>query len=224
MTLPPPIKALCFDFDGVLVESTGLKTDAYVHFYRNRDSATQAAIRDYCDYHSGLSRQVKFAHIQDAILREPRSSKQLEALCADFRDLVLTQVLQAPLVLGALECLQACQGVYDCSIASGTPHDELQQICRERDLTGYFSGIGGSPTSKATWIRRILATLGLTPEQVVMIGDAPADRDAAAATGVHFVGVGKRPVSCLPFEEHLLPDLTGLLEHIAALRAENSLL
>lgn len=217
MTSSPQIKAMCFDFDGVLVDSTRLKTEAYVHFYTDRDPALVELIRNYCDYNSGLSRQIKFSHIQNVILQEPLTNDQHEKLCAGFRDIVLDQVLQEPLIQGTRESLEACQGQYTCFVASGTPHEEINQICEQRDLRRYFAGIGGSPTTKAAWLQKILVKLNLAPEQVVMIGDAPLDLEAARTTGVQFIGIGRRPESRLPEDEKLLSDLTGLLDRVATL-------
>ena len=222
MKSSPQIKALCFDFDGVLVDSTRLKTEAYVHFYSDRDPALIESIRDYCDYNSGLSHQIKFLHIQNVMLREPLTTDQLETLCTRFREIVLARVLQAPLIHGTRECLEACRSQYTCFVASGTPHDEINQICQQRDLRRYFAGIGGSPTTKTTWLRQILDKLGLAPEQIVMIGDAPLDLEAARTTGTQFIGIGVRPESRLPDTEHLLSDLSGVLDRVAELCPEIS--
>lgn len=213
------IRVLCFDFDGVIVDSATLKVDAFLDLYAGRDARQLEEIRRYCDYHGGMSRQRKIEHIQNNILAEPLSQGERDALAEKFRDLVLENVLNAPAVAGALEFLGAHSREFTCFIVSGTPHDEINTICETRGFSAHFKAVGGSPTEKAVWIDRFVRESGAEPLEAVMIGDAPTDYDAATETGVHFIGVGKRPESLLPDTEALMPDLTGLMDRIRSIEA-----
>ncbi len=208
------IRALCFDFDGVIVDSSRLKVDAFVALYSDRDPATIESIRAYCDYHGGMSRQRKIDHIQDIILHEPMGRAEKDALAERFRSLVLDKVLAAPMIPGAKAFLDSRSHGYTCFVVSGTPHEEITAICEQRRLASYFRGIGGAPTEKAEWIARFLKENGIQPSEAIMIGDAPTDYDAANQAGTHFIGVGSRPESLMPVTEPLIPDLTGLAERI----------
>ena len=92
----------------------------------------------------------------------------------------------------------------------------MQAVLRERGLDQYFTSIHGSPPAKARLLAQIVASLPLAPENVLMVGDAPTDRDAAEEVGPLFYGVGPdiKPASdtAYPWAE----DLTGLNDWIAA--------
>lgn len=208
------VRVLCFDFDGVIVESAALKVDAFVALYQDRDPAHVQEIRDFCEYHGGVSRQRKIEHIQNNILREPLSQGELDALAERFRTLVLENVLTAPVVPGAREFLETHSLDFTCFVVSGTPHEEINAICEARGFTPFFRAIGGAPTEKAAWIRTFLEDAGAEPSEALMIGDAPTDYDAAAETGVGFIGIGSRRDSRLPESVPLMPDLTRLIERI----------
>lgn len=218
MTADARIRVLCFDFDGVIVDSAALKVEAFVALYEGRGSAHLDEIRKYCDYEGGLSRQRKIAHIQNNILREPLPQTALDALAEKFRMLVLENVLNAPVIPGALEFLESRSHEFTCFIVSGTPHDEINSICESRGIAQYFQAIGGSPTEKATWIQQFVRDAGAGPSQAVMIGDAPTDYDAAAETGVHFIGVGVPGESQLPGHVALMRDLTTLYDRIQRIK------
>lgn len=211
------IRVLCFDFDGVIVDSAALKVDAFVALYAGRAAAHLDEIRQYCDYHGGVSRQRKIEHIQNNILREPLPQHELDALAQKFRTLVLESVLNAPVVPGAREFLEKWSREFSCFVVSGTPHEEIISICQSRGLASYFHAIGGSPTEKAVWIEEFVRNAGASPSEAVMIGDAPTDRDAASQAGVAFIGVGVPGESQLPEDLPLIPDLTTLHDRIRAL-------
>ena len=208
------IRVLCFDFDGVIVDSAALKLDAFCALYEGRSPEERGAIREYCDYHGGVSRQRKIAHIQNNILREPLPQDALDTLAEKFGLLVVDNVLNAPFLPGAREFLKERSQEFSCFVVSGTPHDEIRSICSQRGLTPYFQDIGGSPTEKVEWIERFLREADASPGEAVMIGDAPTDYEAAAAAGVSFIGVGIPGQSQLPEDVPLIPDLTTLQERI----------
>lgn len=216
------LQVLCFDFDGVIVDSAALKVDAFLALYHGRSAADLEAIRRYCEYHGGVSRQRKIEHIQNNILGEPLSEDARNALAEKFRSLVLESVITAPEIPGARDFLEAHAREFACFVVSGTPHDEINAICQARGFAPYFRAVGGSPTEKAAWIRRFVSESGATAAAAVMIGDAPTDFDAAAEVGAAFVGVGKRGESLLPEEEPLIQDLSSLMERIRDIEARDS--
>ena len=92
----------------------------------------------------------------------------------------------------------------------------MQAVLRERNLDQYFVSIHGSPPAKAKLLGQIVAALPLAPEDVLMVGDAPTDHEAAQEVGTLFYGVGP---DIKPASESLYPwgpDLTGLNDWIKA--------
>jgi phosphoglycolate phosphatase-like HAD superfamily hydrolase len=70
----------------------------------------------------------------------------------------------------------------------GTPDPELQQVVDARDLRRYFVEVHGSPPGKPETAKDIVARHGLAPHDVVLVGDAPLDQEAAVTAGIGFVG------------------------------------
>src|SRR5690606_5760492 len=126
--------ALLLDFDGVIVESTDIKTRAFAELFQEYPEHLPAILRHHRE-NLGVSRYKKFAWIYRELLKKPVTETLLDALGARFSQIVYEQILRAPFVPGARETLAACasRGV-PVFIISGTPHDELHRILAAREL------------------------------------------------------------------------------------------
>ncbi|MFF8816039.1 HAD family hydrolase [Streptomyces pactum] len=76
-----------------------------------------------------------------------------------------------------------------CSLAS---HDHLVPLVRTHGIDGYFTRVDGRVDPKqhgktGQMARHLAALEGVSPERVVVIGDAVDDASAAAAAGAHAV-------------------------------------
>jgi len=180
------IKAIIFDFDGVLVESGEIKTKAMQLLFQNYPDK----VDDIIDYHkknSGISRYVKFRYFYENILREELSPQKQEELGRQFSNIVLDEVLKAPFVPGIPDFLKQNRKRYSFYIASGTPEDELNYILSNRQLTEFFQEIRGTPSNKTEIINDIIQQYSLVPREIVFVGDAESDQFAAMQTGVWFI-------------------------------------
>jgi phosphoglycolate phosphatase-like HAD superfamily hydrolase len=200
------IRAAVFDFDGVVLESADIKTNAFRRLF-DGDSAAVAYHLD----HQGVSRYEKFRHITTEILGRPYTEADERRLGKRFSELVLDEVLACPFVPGARELLQRRARELALFVASGTPEDELRQIASARGVAGWFAGIYGTPPTKAQIIGRVLHETGLGSGDVVMIGDATTDLEGAQAAGVRFIG-RVRPGNPNPFAGEQVPVVSDLTE------------
>lgn len=184
---PAAIGLVIFDFDGIVLESADIKTEAFPELFAEYPEH-QDAIREYHLAHQGISRYKKFEWIYAERLRQPLDPAKSAELGERFSDLVLNKVLAAPFVPGAAELLERLWGSgVLMAIVSGTPQGELDQITARRGLRHYFDHIIGAPTEKYDAIRYLQDLYDLRPEQVVFLGDGLSDNRAASAAGVHFV-------------------------------------
>ena len=185
---PSAIGLVIFDFDGIVLESADIKTEAFPELFAEHPEH-QEAIRAYHLAHQGISRFRKFEWIYAERLRQPLDAATSQALGERFSALVMEKILAAPFVPGARELLDLlrARGV-PMAIVSGTPQDELDDITARRGLRHYFEAIVGSPTEKPVAVRELLARYRLSPQQAVFLGDGLSDHKAAVATDVHFVG------------------------------------
>ena len=99
------IRAIAFDFDGVLVESVDIKTGAYALLFKEEDDESVRQIVDFHLKKGGISRFEKIRKIYNDILHRPLSETHYRELCTQFSNLVVEEVVVAPWVNGAKEFL-----------------------------------------------------------------------------------------------------------------------
>lgn len=206
-------QAIIFDFDGVVVESGDIKTQAFGNLYRAYGETVMTAVMQYHSANGGMSRYQKFHYFQRHLLKKPpltvEEEQQLDRL---FSELVVEAVIASEPVPGAAELIRKEAARIPLFIASGTPEAELSTIVMRRGLASYFTAVRGSPTPKQTLIADILSSHALSPERVLMIGDALIDYQSAQMNKIAFLG-RVRPGDDNPFpaEVDTLPDLSPLL-------------
>jgi phosphoglycolate phosphatase-like HAD superfamily hydrolase len=181
------IKVIIFDFDGVIVESVNIKTQAFAELFKDEESDVVRRIIKYHLQNGGVSRYDKFRYIYAEILHRPLPRETFEKLCNSFASLVFNGVVTTQYVPGAIEFLQDNKGRYRCFIASATPSDELEKILDRREITRFFERIFGAPITKDEAVKVILNLTGVPPEDAVFLGDALSDFDAAQINNVPFI-------------------------------------
>jgi len=213
------IRAVVFDFDGVILESADVKTEAFVELYAEHGDEVVGQVRAHHLANLGISRFKKFAWIAEHVLGRPLTEDDSAALGRRFSDLALAKVLAAPFVPGADQALAVlgARGV-PMFVASGTPHDELQLIVERRGLGPTFREVHGTPREKPAILRDLLARLELRPDQLLFIGDGMSDYQAARAVGTEFLARDTPPLAAewIQLEVRREPDLVRLPEVIAA--------
>ncbi len=183
------LDAIIFDFDGVLVESVNVKTEAFGALYAKYGKAVVRQVEDYHLAHGGISRFQKFRYFQTEILgKPPLGDREVDELADAFSALVVDRVVAAPMVNGAEAFLNCARETLRLFVVSGTPTAELYEVIRRREMQKFFTGVWGSPDSKADNISALLQQHDLRADRCVMIGDALADYDGAIANAVHFLG------------------------------------
>lgn len=203
---------IIFDFDGVLVESVDIKTEAFRELFRDAGSHVDEIVA-FHQAQGGMSRFEKFRTIYRDILRRPLDDETFDGLCSRFAILVREAIMRCPEVPGSAALLraQAAAGVR-MFIASATPELELRDIVEARKLGAFFRGVFGSPRPKAEITRAILAAEGGNPARWWFIGDAVNDLHAAEEAGVTFIArVRAGDPDVFPPHVRRIVDLTELL-------------
>lgn len=184
---PGRLRAIVFDFDGVILESADVKTEAFLELYAAHGPALVEKVRAHHLANLGISRFKKFAWIAEHLLGSKLSEADSAALGERFSSLALARVLAAPMVPGAQAALEALVDRMPLFVASGTPQGELDMIVEQRGLRRFFREVWGTPAEKPAIVRDLLARYSLAPDQVLFIGDGLSDHQAAVATGLHFL-------------------------------------
>lgn len=204
--------AIIFDFDGVILESVDVKTDAFRELFRAYPEH-QEAIVAYHENHLGVSRYHKFAWIYQELLGMMLSPSEEKRLGQQFSELVLGKLLECPMVPGTIELLEELKRLrIPTFVASGTPQEELEWLIERRDLGHYFEEVWGSPTEKPEIINHLIARYEFDRDRVYLIGDGLSDYMAARETSIRFIG-RKTPFSTLCWDTYSVPwvdDFRGL--------------
>jgi HAD superfamily hydrolase (TIGR01549 family) len=182
------IKAIIFDFDGVLVESVDVKTRAFAMMFEDRGEEIVRQVTSFHLKNGGMTRDKKFMFYYNEILMCPLSDEKLEELCGTFSKLVIDEVISSPYVKGAKAFLERFYTEIDLFIASGTPEQELKEIVRRRGMSLFFKGVFGAPVQKGEIAKMILQQNDYNSKEVVFIGDSIADLRGAKESGTRFIG------------------------------------
>ena len=183
-------QAVFFDFDGVILDSVNVKTEAFAAMFEQYGEEVVTRVVDYHLENGGVSRFEKFKFYYEKILDTELTEKTLMQLGDDFSRLVLDKVLLAPFIKGAGETLRLLKAKnIPAYVASGTPDEEIKYIVKEKGLSDFFQGVHGSPRLKQKIIERIISEKGYSPSLCLFIGDAMTDYSAANITGVPFLGI-----------------------------------
>jgi len=211
------VAIVILDFDGVILESVSVKTDAFRKLFSFSPQHVDVIVRFHLD-NGGISRFDKFRHIFRVILNEELSDEKFQNLSDKFSMLVEDAVVLAPFVAGVSRFLESTAKRYPLYIVSATPEEELKRIVHNKGISHYFAGVFGSPAKKVTHIQGIIAKNHLKKSEVIFVGDAVNDLVAAQDCGIRFIGRVK-PGDTNIFEkragvEHIIADFDDLFRYL----------
>lgn len=199
-------KAIIFDFDGVILDSVSVKTDAFAEMYRPHGSEIEAKVVSHHLEHGGISRFEKFRFYQNEFLGKEITEDQVQEMASQFSSLVFEKVVAAAALPGAFEFLEKFHKQLQFFVATGTPQNEIELIVPARNLEAYFIELHGSPTKKPEIINKIMQNHNLKASELLFIGDAMTDYDSAKSCNVDFIGVKSNTT--------VFPDNTIIIDNI----------
>jgi len=179
--------ALFFDFDGVVLDSVNVKTNAFYEMYLPYGKEIAKRVKQYHLRHGGVSRFKKFQHYEEDLLGRKTDEALLKKLGKQFSELVLDQVLASAFIPGVLDFIEKYRNQYGCYIVSGTPEDELKIILKKKKMCELFDGFFGSPLQKTEILEMIFLQKKYDAVQCYYFGDAETDLVAAHTFNVPFI-------------------------------------
>jgi HAD superfamily hydrolase (TIGR01549 family) len=212
------IQAIFFDFDGVIVESADIKTNAFAELFEREGKDAEEKVVEYHLKNAGVSRYDKFKYIYKEILNRSLGNDEFQRLCGKFAGLVMEAVVLAPYVKGAKEFIESFASKYLFFIVTATPQEEIDVIIRRRAINHFFKAIYGAPTKKSDAVKYTLSKLQIKSNNTVYVGDAMSDYRAAKDNSVNFVARINnnesvfKDINCVKIK-----DLTGLASVIEKL-------
>ena len=181
------IKALIFDFDGVIAESVQVKTNAFAKLYSNYGKKIVAKVTQHHEENGGMSRYKKFKYYHCNFLNISLDTEEINNLADRFSNLVKHEVINAPYVTGSLNFIKNNHTKYKQFISTGTPTNEIKYILKKRKINNYFLDTYGSPQEKVSHIENIKDKYSLRPNEMIFFGDSRSDMEAAINSKVKFI-------------------------------------
>ena len=180
------IKNIFFDFDGVIAESVSAKTDAFEEMYLPYGKDIASKVVDYHKLHGGVSRYEKFKYFHKEFLNKVINQEKVDELATQFSNIVLDKVINSDEVLGANYFIEKYHTKLQFWVITGTPTTEIELIAEKRKLTSFFIGLHGSPNNKRYWTENLIKKYNLKRDEIIFLGDATTDMDAADFSKTHF--------------------------------------
>lgn len=174
-----------FDCDGVILNSNALKSQA---MRRAASSFCEAAANElvaYHEAHGGIGREIKFRYFFEHLLgRRTDYGEDYASLSASYSKYVREALVECEVAPGLETMIDELRTVgVEAYVVSGAEENELRDILKQRQIAHLFSGIFGSPTSKAHNVLRLSKG---KPLPDTFIGDSKYDCDVALQFGMKF--------------------------------------
>lgn len=182
------IKAVIFDFDGVICDSVNIKTEAFVELYSNYHQSISNSVKNYHLKYGGISRFEKIKYFETVLLKNEYNYEIIKEKARLFSKIVKDKVIKSEYINGVLEFIRDIPNTPKF-ICTGTPENEIMDIVQQRNIHSYFTDIYGSPKSKEQIIKNILEKWNLYSKEVLFFGDAMTDLYASQKCKLNFIGI-----------------------------------
>lgn len=204
------------DFDGVIMDSMGLKLDSYCYALDGFGFARED-IRRVQLASAGISRQKTIPLMYETLSGLPMTETLYLLALERFTLHDDASRVRMKLKHGAREFLEAALAAkVPLAVITGTPQEVIEKTIAHFWLRPYFVRVCGTPGDKVLHMERLMGEFALQAARCLYSGDAIKDQEAAEALGIPFAGVNNGDNPFRP--EGLLMEIRGLDELIPLLR------
>lgn len=211
LTLPGPFRAVCFDLDGLLVETEEIwKEGKRLLFDR------YAVPFDHADHVAvfGTSEAQTEAYFAR---RLGQPADRARAIGIEYRAIV-AGLFEGPIACrpGALELVGSLQGRVPIAVATNTRRPMAEVILRQSGLAGRFdtvaTGDEAAPKPAPDVYLAACRSLGVLPADAVGLEDSPTGVAAVKAAGMTCVAVPSDPASDVSAADVVVASLADLVD------------
>ena len=183
------IKAILWDFDGVILDSMKVKGDGFVELFKEYDREYTLLLEKYHYENGGVSRFEKIKYFYNTILEKEVSENEINVLANKFSSIIEAGLFKKKnIIQETVDYIIDDYKKYNFHIVSGAEHNELNTLCDFFSITKYFLSIEGSPIKKKSLIKNILEKFNYKNEETILIGDSINDYNAALSNNIKFYG------------------------------------
>jgi phosphoglycolate phosphatase-like HAD superfamily hydrolase len=179
-------ETIFWDFDGVIKESVGIKSDAFEELFFPFGEGVATKVRRHHEKNTGISRFEKL-QIYIGWVGQEFSIELLNEYAEKFSLLVKQKVIDSEWVVGVLDYLKNNYKRQQFFLVTATPQKEMEEILSSLKIKNLFKKIIGSPTKKKDALQKIMVEFSIKPEESIMVGDSNSDHKAAVLNKVPFI-------------------------------------
>ena len=188
-------KVIFWDFDGVILNSMLIRDNGFREVLKGYPLGEVDKLMEFHNLNGGLSRYVKFRYFFEKIRNEIITETEVKQLAKKFSIIMKKSLVDRSLLIeDSVAFIRENYTKYQMHIVSGSDGIELRYLCEKLGLANYFISIQGSPTPKIKLVSELLDFYCYKKCNVILIGDAMNDHEAAHLNNISFYG----------FNNHLL--------------------
>lgn len=223
MIIAAPVRALIFDFDGVLADTEGVHCAAFQSALAG--VGIDLSRHDYFTHYLGLPDRDCLA-AACARAGADAGPAQIETLFARKRAAFAARAQTAGLYPGVADTLRRLHGAFVLAIASGAFRDEIEPILQRAHVRALFTAVVGAedvsrgkpapdPFLRALQAVNATQDVPISAAECVVIEDAPRGVEAAHAAGMRCIAVTTH------YDRSALSAADAVVERVSQLRPED---
>ena len=186
------LKVLVYDFDGVIVDTSILKTKTFYEVF----SLYPKFFKKICNFHlknKGISRKTQFEYLVCNLIGDTgqKASAHIKKLMRIYKNKLLPKLHNVKYIRDSYKTIRYTKKNYSTYIVSNAPTSELELLIKKKKLDKYFKKIFSSENgiNKSQALNKILNLEKISPEFMLFIGDTSKDQISAKKSLVKFVGL-----------------------------------
>lgn len=190
------IKNIIFDFDGVILDSVPVKTEAFRKLFEQFPNDKVEELIKFHIKNAGISRYIKIKYFFEEILFQSVSEDEILKYANRYSELTKEELTNPKYIIkDSIDFIKENYQKYNMHIASGADENDLKYICDKLELTSYFLSINGSPRNKYEIVKDILKNNKYNKKEIILIGDSINDYVVAQKNQIAFYGYNNKLLS-----------------------------
>lgn len=183
------IKTILWDFDGVILDSMKIKGDGFAELFQKYSLNEVQKLQKFHYKNGGVSRFDKIKYFYNKILLKKIYDREVIEHANMFAKIIKKKIFDKKnLIEDSLQFIKNNFKKYNFHIVSGSEHQELNELCKYFFIDRYFISINGSPITKDLLVQNIIKDFRYNNDEVILIGDAITDYNAAKKNQIRFYG------------------------------------